>query len=80
MAGTGFADGAVVNFFNQQSGGAVMNLGGPALAATVDSTTQLHFAVPAGAVPGAAYVQIVNPPFIAFTTTGSDPDGSFTLQ
>src|SRR5262249_21144090 len=80
VAGTNFASGAVANFFNTQAGGTVVNLGGPGLVATVDSSTQLHFTVPAGAVPGPCYVQIVNPPFISFTSSGNDPHGGFTLM
>lgn len=80
VAGTNFANGAVVNFFNRRPNGSVMNLGGPGLVATVLSPTQLRFQVPQNAVPGACFIQIVNPPFIPFTSSGSDPDGSFTLQ
>ena len=80
VTGTGFANGAVVNFFNKQANGSVVNLGGPGLVATVQSAAHLTFAVPSGAVAGPSYVQIVNPPFIAFTSSGNDPDGGFTLQ
>src|SRR5262249_16673534 len=80
VTGTGFANGAVVNFLNKQNNGGVMNPGGPVLQVTVSSTTQLQFTVPATAAPGLSYVQIVNPPFITFTSTGNDPDGSFTLH
>jgi hypothetical protein len=48
--------------------------------ATGQSAAHLTFAVPSGAVAGPSYVQIVNPPFIAFTASGNDPDGGFTLQ
>ena len=80
VTGTGFANGAMVNFFNQQPGGAVWNVGGSGLQVTVMSMTQLKFTVPDNASPGASYVQIINPPFITLTSTGNDPDGSFTLQ
>jgi hypothetical protein len=46
---------------------------------TVVSQTQLQFAKPANAAPGSAYVQVINPPYIGFTSTGNDPDGGFTL-
>lgn len=80
VTGTGFANGAVVNFFNKRQDGTVANLGGPGLVATVQSSTQLSFPVPSGAVPGSSYVQIVNPPFISFTSSGSDPHGGFILH
>jgi hypothetical protein len=79
VTGTGFANGAVVNFFNTQSGGAVVNLGGPGLTVTVLSSTQLRFAVPSSAMAGSSYIQVVNPPFISFTSSGNDPDGGFSL-
>ncbi len=80
VAGTGFASGAVVNFFNKQANGSVVNLGGFGLSVTIVSPTQLRFTVPNGAVPGPCYIQVVNPPYISFTATdGSDPDGGFTL-
>jgi len=47
---------------------------------TVVSQTQLQFAKPATAVPGPAYVQVINPPYIGFTSSGNDPNGGFTLQ
>ena len=80
VTGTGFANGAVVNFFNKQANGSVVNLGGPGLSVTVVGPTQLRFTVPSGAVPGPCYVQVVNPPYITFTaTSGDDPDGGLTL-
>lgn len=79
VRGTGFATGAVVNFFNKQGGG-IVNLGGFGLTVTVVSATELRFTVPSTAVPGSCYVQVVNPPYIVFTaTSGSDPKGGFTL-
>jgi sugar lactone lactonase YvrE len=79
VTGTGFSSGAVVIFFNLQGSG-VVNLGGPGLNVTVVGPTQLHFTVPAGAVPGPCFVQVVNPPYIAFTaTSSSDPHGGLIL-
>ena len=85
VTGTGFASVSVINFFNQQPGGTV-NLGGynasgqPNIPLTIVSSTQLTFSVPAGAVSGPSYVQVINPPYIPFSSTGGDPDGAFTLQ
>jgi glucose/arabinose dehydrogenase len=84
--GTGFASGAVINFFNQQGAG-VVNLGGlwptngkSRIPLSVPSAAQLSFTVPPPAVTGPAYVQVLNPPFIGFTSTGNDPDGGFLLS
>jgi hypothetical protein len=83
VTGTGFSTLSVVNLFNLQ-GGLVVNLGGlngaaPNIPLTVTSDTQLSFSIPAGAVAGPAYVQVLNPPFIPFSSSGNDPDGAFTL-
>jgi len=84
--GTGFSTATVINFFNTQTGGAVKNLGGlnssekPKIPLTLISSTQFTFTVPAGAIPGASYVQALNPSFVPYTSSGSDPGGSFTLE
>jgi ELWxxDGT repeat protein len=84
VTGTGFCALTVINLFNVQGGG-VVNLGGlgpggtakiPLLSVT---DTQFSFARPAGAVTGPAFVEVLNPPFIPFSSSGSDPDGAFTL-
>ncbi len=46
---------------------------------TLVSDTEFTFTVPAGAHPGASYVQVVSPPFVPFSSSGNDPGGSFTL-
>jgi parallel beta-helix repeat protein len=76
----------VVNFFNSQ-GGVVVNLGGldssghAKIPLTIVNDAQLTFGLPAaGAVPGPSYVQAVNPPFVTFSSSGTDPGGSFTLK
>jgi hypothetical protein len=51
----------------------------PAIPLTMVSATELRFTVRAGAVSGGAFVQIVNPPYIFFTSSGCDPDGVFSL-
>ncbi len=82
--GTGFSVLSVINLFNKQGSGGV-NLGGlnsdgsPKIPLTLIDSTRFTFAVPAAAVTGPAYVQVLNPPFIPFSTSGNDPDGAFTL-
>jgi hypothetical protein len=84
VRGTGFSPLSVINLFNTQ-GTAVVNLGGldadamPRIPLTVDSSEELHFAVPAAAESGASFVEALNPPFIPFTSSGDDPDGAFDL-
>src|SRR5579875_2975138 len=83
--GTGFSTLTVINFFNTQSGG-VVNLGGlnaggaPKIPLTLVNSNQFTFTEPAGAMAGASYVQAFNPPFVPFTSTGSEPGGAFTLK
>jgi ELWxxDGT repeat protein len=83
VTGTGFSVLSVINLFNDQGGGVVnlggIGAGGPRVPLTVSSDTTFSFTIPAGAVPGAAYVQVLNPPFIPFSSTGTDPDGAFTI-
>jgi hypothetical protein len=82
--GTGFSTLTTINFFTVR-GGEVVNLGGmapsgaPRIALTLISDSEFRFAVPAGAAPGPAYVQAINPPFIPFTSSGKDPGGAFIL-
>ena len=75
----------MINLFNQQ-GANVVNLGAawlpggkPRIPLTIDSPTQFHFTVPQGAVSGPAYLQAINPPYIAWSSSGTDPDGGFVL-
>jgi hypothetical protein len=75
----------VINLFNQQAGG-VVNLGGlkpdgsPLIPLNFIDDTKFSFTEPAGAIPGAAYVQALNPPFVPFSSSGNDPGGAFTLK
>jgi hypothetical protein len=84
VTGAGFSVRTIISFFNMQAGG-VVNLGGVVngtqslIPFTLVSANQLTFQVPAGAVSGPSYVQLLNPPFIPFTTTGNSPNGAFTL-
>ncbi len=83
--GTGFSTLTVINLFNVQSGGTV-NLGGltsggtPQIPLTLVSPEEFTFTVPATAVPGPAYIQALNPPFVPFTSSGNAPGGAFTLK
>jgi hypothetical protein len=81
--GTGFSPLSVINLYNKQ-GANVVNLGGlngaaPNIPLTVVDSTQFTFTRPAGAQAGAAYIEVLNPPFILFTSSGTDPDGAFTF-
>ncbi len=82
--GTGFSVLTVINLFNKQ-GAATVNLGGfdasgnPKIPLSLVSSTQFQFHVPPGAMTGPAFLVALNPPFIAYTSSGNDPDGAFTL-
>lgn len=82
VSGTGFSSVTVMNLFNQQ-GSVVVNLGGlnpdgsPKIPLSRNSDGQIIFSLPAGTVPGPAYVQLLNPPFIPFTSSGNSPSGAF---
>ena len=82
VKGTGFSTLTVINFFN----GAGVNLGGlkpggsPQIPLTLVNDTQFTFSVPAGAKAGASYVQVLNPPFVPYTTSDSEAAGAFTLK
>jgi ELWxxDGT repeat protein len=84
VTGTGFCSLSVINLYNLQ-GGVAVNLGGlgPGGTAKVPLTlvndTQFTFARPAGAVAGPAFVEVLNPPFIPYASSRSDPDGAFTM-
>ncbi len=84
VTGTGFCSLTVINLFNVQGGG-VVNLGGygaggaPNIPLYNLTDTQFQFDRPAGAAAGAAYMQVINPPYVPFSTSGSDPDGAFTM-
>lgn len=82
--GAGFSTTTVINLFNAQNGTAV-NLGGlngsgaPRIPLTLVSSQRFRFTVPAGTVTGRAYVQALNPPFIAQSSTGTTPAGAFSI-
>ena len=83
VEGTGFSQLTVINLFNLQ-GNAAPNLGGltgtgARIPLSIASSTRFTFTVPAAAVTGPAYVEAINPPFAPFSSSGTDPDGSFTI-
>ncbi len=83
--GTGFSKLTVINLFNKQ-GLNVVNLGGlrpdgkSKIPLSLANSTKLTFIKPAGAVPGPAYIQALNPPFVTFTSSGNAAGGAFTLK
>jgi hypothetical protein len=84
VTGAGLPPFTVINLFNSQSGVAV-NLGGlgaggvPKVALNITSADQFTFGLAGiGVVPGPSYVQVLNPPFVPFTTSGDTPNGAFT--
>lgn len=86
VTGTGFSRLSVINLFAQGSTGGVVNLGGLSsgggsrIPLTIVDSTRFTFAVPAsGAVTGPAFVQVLNPPFITYSSSCNDPDGAFTM-
>ena len=85
VTGAGFSVRTIISFFNAQQGG-VVNLGGlvngtqSLIPFTLVSSNQLTFQIPSGAKSGAAYVQLLNPPFIPFTSTGNSPNGGLTIS
>jgi hypothetical protein len=85
VLGSGFSTLTVINFFNMK-GGKEVNFGGlnsagkPNIPLTVISQGEFTFTLPAGATPGQAYVQALNPPFVAFTSSGNVPEGAFVVH
>jgi ELWxxDGT repeat protein len=83
VRGAGFSTVSVINLFNLQ-GGAAVNLGGldgggPRIPLTVLSDSEFRFARPAGAAAGPSFIEVLNPPFIPFSSSGPDPDGAFSM-
>ena len=84
VTGTGFSPVSVVNLFNRQGDG-VVNLGGygpgglARIPLAIASDTLFTFERPAGAEAGPAFLEVLNPPFIPFASSGADPDGAFTM-
>jgi hypothetical protein len=84
VIGAGFSCLSVINLFNLQ-GASVVNLGGltgggeRVIPLQFVSASELRFARPAGAVAGPAFVEVLNPPYIPFSSSGNDPDGAFSF-
>ena len=78
--GTGFSSLSVVNFFNGGTNRCGMAAGVPRCPITLVSAQQFRIQKPATSVAGDAYIKVLHPPFILFTTTGTDSDGGFTLS
>jgi hypothetical protein len=82
--GTGFCPLTVINLFNLQ-GDTAVNLGGlngdgsSKIPMTIVSSTRLTFEKPAGAAAGPSFVEVLNPPFIPYSSSGHDLDGAFVL-
>jgi hypothetical protein len=85
VGGSGFSKLTVVNFFSL-SGGVTVNLGGlhkngtPKIPITLVTPNVFTFTAPAAAMPGPAYVQALNPPFVPFSSSGNSAAGSFVLH
>jgi hypothetical protein len=85
VVGTGFSTLTVINLFNAQ-GAKEVNLGGlkpdgtPKIPLTLINSTEFTFTRPADAVAGPAFIEAFHPPFLAFTSSGNDPCGVFTLK
>jgi hypothetical protein len=84
VLGTGFSCLSVINLFNLQ-GSTVVNLGGltgdsqRVIPLRFVSASELRFLRPAGAQAGPAFVEVLNPPYIPFSSSTDDPQGSFTF-
>jgi hypothetical protein len=80
--GTGFSPLSVINLFNLQGSG-VANLGGlneagqAKVPLTFVDSTSFAFTRPAGALAGPAFVEVLNPPYIPYSSSGNDEDGGF---
>jgi len=83
VIGRGFSRLSVINLYNRQGTG-VVNLGGfgpsgPNVPLAFVDDTRFSFTRPAGAAAGAAFLEVLNPPFIRFSSSGNDPAGGFVL-
>ncbi|MGE5327397.1 MAG: hypothetical protein ACM3NO_10185, partial [Deltaproteobacteria bacterium] len=76
--GTGFSTLTIINLFNLQ-GSVAVNLGGlkpdgkPKLPLTLINSTRFTLRLPPNAVPGPAFLEALNPPFVPFTSSGTGP-------
>jgi hypothetical protein len=85
VVGAGFSCLSVINLFNLQGGTTVVNLGGltgggqRVVPIQFISSTELRFTRPAGAQAGPAFVEVLNPPYIPFSSSGNAPAGGFSF-
>jgi hypothetical protein len=84
VTGAGLPPFTVINLFNTEASVAV-NLGGlgpggtPKIPLDITGADQFTFSLTGtGALSGASYVQVLNPPFVPFTTSGDTSNGAFT--
>lgn len=83
--GAGFSSLSVINLFGQSPGG-VLNFGGldsaghAKIPLNVISENRFTFGLPPSVEFGAAYVTVLNPPFIPYSSTTGDDDGAFLVQ
>jgi len=90
VEGSGFEALTRINFYKSKfpfyQRNAPLNLGGvdaagkPKIPLTMDGDSRLTFKVPADALPGEWYVEAVNPPFLPFSSSYTDPGGAFVLH
>ncbi len=78
--GSGFSALSVINFFTPSANHCGMAAGTAVCPLTVISDQQFTVQRPLGAGAGRAFIEVLNPPFIPFSSTGTDPDGAFTLN
>jgi hypothetical protein len=84
LSGAGLCTGMAINLFAHQSS-FVLNFGGlnpdgtPVFPFTVVDSHHLFFTRPSFISPGSAYVQVLNAPFIPYTSSGNGPGGAFTM-
>ncbi len=85
VIGKGFTQETAINLFCRTADNDI-NLGGldpqgtPLIPITVHSPAMLSFTVPGTALPGPAYVQALNPPFMRNLNSGTGPGGAFVLE
>ena len=78
--GTGFSTTSVIDFVSGEVNRCGLVSGVARCPLTLVSDQQFRVQKPSGAVAGPARIKVLNPPFIPYTTSGTDPDGEFQLQ
>jgi hypothetical protein len=90
VEGSGFEAGTRINFYQSKfpfyQANPPINLGGvsavgkPSIPLKIDSDSRFTFKVPESAAPGGWYVEALNPPFLPFSSSYTDPGGAFVLH